>query len=260
MKTDVLQAGFTRSIGGSGLVARASSGLRRRGVKRRDLWLCARIPQRQSAGTSVAVLPIMSIALARRSPAAAAVPVPAPAPEVSAPVDTAALYRDYGAAVARWATKLARSAHEAEDIVQEVFLVVHRRLGELTELRSPAPWLFRITENIVRRRWRNQLRSGRSRVGMMEQAPEAAPSPLDELERRRMLQRLEQALEELGAEDRNLLYLCDVRRLPTSDVTAMTGIKPQTLRVRRFRARAQIAQWLRDDKPANETETAAGSG
>jgi RNA polymerase sigma-70 factor, ECF subfamily len=144
--------------------------------------------------------------------------------------------------------------------VQEVFLVVHRRLGELTELRSPAPWLFRITENIVRRRWRNQLRSGRSRAGMLEQAPEAAPSPLDELERRRMLQRLEQALEELGDEDRELLYLCDVRRLPTSDVTAMTGIKPQTLRVRRFRARAQIAQWLRDDKPANETETALASG
>jgi RNA polymerase sigma-70 factor, ECF subfamily len=179
----------------------------------------------------------MAIAFAHRSSA----PTETPA------FETATLYRDYGAAVARWATKLARSAHEAEDIVQEVFLVVHRRLGELTELRSPGPWLFRITENIVRRRWRNQLRTGRSRVGMMEQAPETAPSPLDELERRRMLQRLESALGDLHAEDRNLLYLCDVRRLPTSSVTAMTGIKPQTLRVRRFRARMQIAQRLREE-------------
>ncbi len=182
----------------------------------------------------------MAIALARRT-----------LDTDSAPVDTASLYRDYGAAVARWATKLARSAVEAEDIVQEVFLVVHRRLGELTELRTPGPWLFRITENIVRRRWRNQMRSGRSRVGMMEQAPEAALSPLDELERRRMLQRLEQALGDLAVEDRNLLYLCDVRRLPTSDVTALTGIKPQTLRVRRFRARMQIAQRLREESPAD---------
>jgi RNA polymerase sigma-70 factor, ECF subfamily len=182
----------------------------------------------------------MSIALAHN---AAASPDPA--------TETARLYRDYGAAVARWATKLARSAHEAEDIVQEVFLVVHRRLGELTELRTPGPWLFRITENIVRRRWRNQLRSGRSRVGMLEQAPDSVPSPLDELERRRMLQRLESALGDLAAEDRKLLYLCDVRRLPTSSVTALTGIKPQTLRVRRFRARMQIAQRLRDENQAD---------
>jgi RNA polymerase sigma-70 factor (ECF subfamily) len=169
----------------------------------------------------------------------------APRTEVCEP-DTAQLYRDYGSAVGRWATKLVRCAVEAEDIVQEVFLVVHRRLGELPEIRNPAPWLFRITENIVRHRWRNQLRSGRSRVGMMEQTQEAAPSPLDELERRRMLQSLEKALGDLGAEDRNLLYMCDVRRMPTSSVTALTGIKPQTLRVRRFRARMQIAQRLRD--------------
>jgi RNA polymerase sigma-70 factor, ECF subfamily len=181
----------------------------------------------------------MAIALARESQA----------PESEA--ETARLYRDYGAAVARWATKLARSTVEAEDIVQEVFLVVHRRLGEIPELRNPAPWLFRITENIVRRRWRNQLRSGRSRAGMMETPPEMAPSPLDELERRRMLQQLQKALDGLGDQDRELLYLCDVRRLPTSSVTAMTGIKPQTLRVRRFRARMQIAQTLRD-----ETQTA----
>jgi RNA polymerase sigma-70 factor (ECF subfamily) len=169
-------------------------------------------------------------------------------------MDTARLYRDYGAAVARWATKLARSAQEAEDIVQEVFLVVHRRLGELPELRNPAPWLFRITENIVRRRWRTQLRSGKSRAGMAQQAPQTAPSPLDELERRRMLQRLDSAMRSLAAEDRKLLWLCDVRRMPTSDVTALTGIKPQTLRVRRFRARMQIAQVLRDEgtAPAND--------
>jgi RNA polymerase sigma-70 factor (ECF subfamily) len=167
-------------------------------------------------------------------------------------IDTDRLYRDYGAAVARWATKLARSAVEAEDIVQEVFLVVHRRLGELPELRSPAPWLFRITENIVRRRWRTQLRTGKSRAGIAEQAPQTAPSPLDELERRRMLQRLEAAMRDLHAEDRKLLWMCDVRRMPTASVTALTGIKPQTLRVRRFRARMQIAQRLRDESPMND--------
>ena len=58
----------------------------------------------------------------------------------------------------------------------------------------------------------------------------------------------------LHAEDRRLLWLCDVRCLPTSRVTAMTGIKPETLRVRRFRARAQIARQVQEqtgDRPAS---------
>jgi RNA polymerase sigma-70 factor, ECF subfamily len=165
--------------------------------------------------------------------------------------DTDQLYRDYGVAVARWAAKLGQSPSETEDTVQEVFMVVHRRLGEVPELRNPASWLFRITENIVRRRWRDQLRTGRSQVGMVEETPATAPSPLDELERRRMLKKLEAAMGDLPAEDRRLLWLCDVRQLPTSSVTALTGIKPQTLRVKRYRARMQIAQRLRDDAPAD---------
>ena len=58
----------------------------------------------------------------------------------------------------------------------------------------------------------------------------------------------------LHAEDRRLLWLCDVRCLPTSRVTAMTGIKPETLRVRRFRARAQIARHVQEqtgDRPSD---------
>ena len=169
--------------------------------------------------------------------------IPAPAPEF----DTARLYRDYATAVARWASKLTRSSSEAEDVVQEVFLVAHRRLPELPPLRNPAPWLFRITTNVVRHRWRDQKRRMVShRVPMPETAAATGPSPLEILERNRQIDRLEQAMSTLHAEDRRLLWLCDVRCLPTSRVTAMTGIKPETLRVRRFRARAQIARQVQE--------------
>jgi RNA polymerase sigma-70 factor, ECF subfamily len=171
--------------------------------------------------------------------------------------DTARLYRDYAAAVARWASKLTRSASEAEDVVQEVFLVAHRRLPDLPPLRNPAPWLFRITTNVVRHRWRDQRRRmGGRRVPMPETAA-TGPSPYEVLERNRQIDRLERAMSTLHAEDRRLLWLCDVRCLPTSRVTAMTGIKPETLRVRRFRARAQIARQVQEQtgEPAGRAAT-----
>ena len=160
--------------------------------------------------------------------------------------ETARLYGAYHAAVRRWAAKLSRNPMEADDIVQEVFLVVHRRLATLPPLRNPAPWLFRITENVVRHRWRDLKRHRPANDVTLDRLPDETPSPLDDLERRRLYDRLGEALSSLGEADQQLLLLCDVRRLPTSQVTAMTGIKPETLRVRRFRARSQMAKRLRE--------------
>jgi len=160
--------------------------------------------------------------------------------------ETARLYQAYHAAVRRWAAKLSRNPMEADDIVQEVFLVVHRRLATLPPLRNPAPWLFRITENVVRHRWRDIKRHRPANDVTLDRLPDETPSPLDDLERRRLYDRLGEALSSLGAADQQLLLLCDVRRLPTSQVTAMTGLKPETLRVRRFRARSQMAKRMRE--------------
>ena len=172
--------------------------------------------------------------------------------------DTDRLYREYAPAVRRWAGKLTRHVADVEDIVQEVFLVAHRRLPDIPALRHPAPWLFRITANVVRHRWREQRRRGDLRRLELAQQPEAGPSPLEALEHQQRLGVLSNALSALDEEDRNLLWLCDVRCLPTSRVTAMTGIKPQTLRVRRFRARLVMARMVRDRDHAQHGSASGG--
>jgi RNA polymerase sigma factor (sigma-70 family) len=165
---------------------------------------------------------------------------------ISDTVDTARLYREYAPSVTRWAGRLSRSVEDAEDIVQEVFLVVERRRANLPSLRNPAAWLYGITSNVVRRRWRTRSRQALTGADWLEAVADESPSPFDDLERRRLMASLDRALGSLAARDRRLLWLCDVRRLPTSRISALTGIKPQTLRVRRFRARAQVARCMRD--------------
>jgi RNA polymerase sigma-70 factor (ECF subfamily) len=159
------------------------------------------------------------------------------------------LYHRYAGAVGRWALRLTRSPADAEDVVQEVFLIAHRRLAGPDEIANPASWLFQITRNVVRHLWRERRR----RVSVqLEQAGDLADAGLDpcqSLERRVDLERLNLALGSLCAEDRRLVYLCDVKRLPTARVTDLTGFKAETVRVRRYRARRRMARWLRELEP-----------
>src|SRR3954466_10413509 len=114
------------------------------------------------------------------------------------PLDTARLYRDYLAAVTRWASRLARPPLDAEDVVQEVFLVVERRRGNLPPLRSPAAWLYRITHNIARNQWRDRARHATASPQWLEELIDEKPGPLEDLERRRSLQRVQRAFVALG--------------------------------------------------------------
>jgi RNA polymerase sigma-70 factor (ECF subfamily) len=160
--------------------------------------------------------------------------------------DIERLYRDYGAAVNRWATQLSRSRSDAEDIAQEVFLVAHRRRSDLPALRNPGAWLFRIATNVARHLWRHRRRARLASVENLAELPDANPTPLESLVKRRLLADLDRAMATLCERDRRVLWLCDVRRVPAARVTALVGVKPQTLRVRRYRARVQLARHLRE--------------
>ena len=159
------------------------------------------------------------------------------------------LYCSYVDAVGRWALRLARSPADADDIVQEVFLVAHRRLSGADQLDNPGPWLFRVTRNVARHLWRDRRRRESVSLEAARELPDGGPDPFESLERRVDLHHLNRALESLGAQDQRLVYLCDVRRLPTSRVTDLTGINAQTLRVRRYRARRRIARWMKEQGP-----------
>jgi RNA polymerase sigma-70 factor (ECF subfamily) len=161
-------------------------------------------------------------------------------------LDTDSLYRKYHDTVTRWASRLIHSPSDAEDVAQEVFLVLQRRRSDYSRLQNPASLLYRITANIVRHRWRDQQRHGALGADSLADLPDQTPSPLDDLERRRELELFDRAFETLTDSQRELLLMWDVRRLTTSDISAMTGVKAETLRVRRFRARLLITRRLKE--------------
>src|ERR1700722_10991111 len=77
------------------------------------------------------------------------------------PLRTEEVYRKYYEQVARWAAKLGGPRLDVEETVQEVFTIVHQRIGHFEGTALPT-WLYRITENVVhvkkrRERWRRWL-------------------------------------------------------------------------------------------------------
>ena len=124
-----------------------------------------------------------------------------------------ALYCAWFVDVAHWIGALGATPSDQDDLLQEVFVVVHRRLPDF-DGRNIAGWLYRITARQVRdfRRlcWVRHI-FGRS-VPLSENIPSPGASPVMLLERREKQERLDRLL---SAASRNARPWCCSRSTAT---------------------------------------------
>ena len=132
----------------------------------------------------------------------------------------------------------------AEDIVQEVFLVVMRDAGRYDPARAALPtYLYGIARHQTRRR----LTRDRQFVAFDGADDEARPIVVEEdptaaLERREELQRLRRAIVSLPRKYREVIVLCDLQDVSYSDAAAVLRCAIGTIRSRLHRARCLLTQ------------------
>jgi RNA polymerase sigma factor (sigma-70 family) len=163
-------------------------------------------------------------------------PLPDPAP--GSPV-FARVYRDYAPRVARWAARLAGIDGDAEDVVQEVFLVVSRKLDGFHDAEHLTSWIFAITRKIAanhrrRARWR-RLWTGGDQLASL-QAEGAGPDAA--LERRRLVLLFQRALDQLNDKQRTVFVLYELEGQSTMAIAELTRRNHSTVKVQLARARA----------------------
>lgn len=131
---------------------------------------------------------------------------------------------------------------DAEDLTQEVFAVVHRRLAEFEGRAKLTTWLFQIAYRVVgshRRRERlRQLLLGA--VAIEREAPPAAAG----LERAEESAALARALERLPWKKRAVLVLHEVEEWPGELIAERMGIPVATVWTRLHHARKELAALL----------------
>ncbi|MBL9105332.1 MAG: sigma-70 family RNA polymerase sigma factor [Myxococcales bacterium] len=175
---------------------------------------------------------------------------PAREPSV-APVDPgddprarlAELYDDHADFVVRVARQLGAPASELEDIVHDVFLVVHRRHADYDPARgSQRAWLYGICRNVVH----HSLR-GRTRAELrLQRLPEPAPRPgPDEHVAQPQAQAVVQRFLDGLDEGRRLVFaLIDIEGMPAPEVAAMLELNLNTVYSRLRLARRQFEAHL----------------
>ena len=157
------------------------------------------------------------------------------------PLTFAEVYGAHASTVARWAARLGGPAADVEDITQEVFVVVNRRLKDFREDGRLSTWLFGITAKVAaNERRRRKLRHWWLRLspGAGDDTPAPADGALEQLEKRERRVLFHRALDQLSERHRRALVLFELEELSIDDVAAYLGLRPGNTRVLLHRARA----------------------
>ena len=134
----------------------------------------------------------------------------------------------YGPTVYRLAYAQLRSAADAEDIYQEVFLRYFRKRPRFDSEEHRKAWLLRVTLNQAR----SHLCSAWRKHTVPLEAQVAFPEPES--------RRLDEALSQLRPGDRSLLHLFYFEQLSVREIAHLLDRKESTVRTQLTRARSRL--------------------
>ena len=171
------------------------------------------------------------------------------------------LFRRRHTDVFRFALHMTSSAATADDVVQDVFLVLLRDASRYEAGRATvAAWLCGIARNCVRQRLERDRRLEPLDAGAAEQpsASDADPDdPLSGLVRAERIAALRQAVATLPLPYREAVVLCELQELSYVDAAAALSCPVGTVRSRLHRARVLLAAKLSASRLTAAADTAA---
>jgi RNA polymerase sigma-70 factor (ECF subfamily) len=162
---------------------------------------------------------------------------------------TARVYEEHFDYVWRSLRRLGVPPAAVDDAVQEVFLVVHRRIPEFDGRASIKTWLFAIALRVAPKHRRRFHPSD----GVVDVEPAStAAAPDEALASARAAQTLYAILSELEETRRETFVMAELEELPAKDIAELTGTPVNTvysrLRLARRDFNAAVARRLRRER------------
>lgn len=154
------------------------------------------------------------------------------------------LVRRYQGPLFRLAFRMLGGASDAEDVVQEAFLTVWRRLGQLQEDAAFVGWLYRMTTN----RCLNAIRARRPVTDVDPDTTETSRSdanPERATEVSAQLEALTEAVRTLTPDQRACWLLREAHGRTYEEIADAVDSSTTAVRGRIARARAQLAEVMR---------------
>jgi RNA polymerase sigma-70 factor, ECF subfamily len=158
------------------------------------------------------------------------------------------VYDAYRPRVYAFLLRMTRSRTVAEDLLDETWLRLVRHAAKLLPDTRLGPWLFTVARNLYWSQRRDALVEESSVAELLTLWPSSAPwpSPFDLAAAGELERRVERALSTLSPKYREVVLLVGHEGLTPTDAAVMSGISPEALRQRLSRARAALAEKLRE--------------
>jgi RNA polymerase sigma-70 factor, ECF subfamily len=158
------------------------------------------------------------------------------------------LFRRHRSDVARLVFRMLGPNADAEDVIQEVFLQVHRSLGEFRGQAKFTTWLHRVTVNVVLM----VRRAARSRPvfagePVADQEPDKGLLPDEGAARQARIDAFRRLLDRLPEKKRTVFILHEIEGLSPAEIATMVDAPVLTVRTRLFYARRELAEMMRDE-------------
>ncbi len=165
------------------------------------------------------------------------------------------IYDAYYDVVARWIRALGGPTADRDDLIQEVFLVVYRRLPSFDGRNLPG-WLYRITSHQVRDYhrlvWIRHIFP--RRVEVSPDMPSVRPTPLMTLETRERQQRLAWLLSRLSDRLRAAFVLFEIEGYTAEEIGDIQSVSVHTVRARIHRARKKMSALVKVTAPSRASQ------
>jgi len=139
------------------------------------------------------------------------------------------------------------SASDAEDVLQESFLQAYRKLSTFRECSSFYTWIYRIAINAainLRRKERRNLTLSEHAQFNERLVTDSDSAPAHRLEQSEDVREIQDGLNQLSDEHRNILVLREIEGMSYEDISEILAMPIGTVRSRLHRARLQLRDCL----------------
>jgi RNA polymerase sigma-70 factor, ECF subfamily len=169
-------------------------------------------------------------------------------PVSAARPQTATVYDAYATFVWRSLQRMGVPESDLEDALQEVFIVVHRKLDQYDADRAKlSTWLFGITLNVARKhRTRGRLTLGAD----VDATACDQPSQDTQLQRRQQAERLNLVLGKMRPEHSATFVMFELEGLSCQEIADLTGVPVGTVYSRLHKARDQFKELVEKSEKA----------
>jgi len=158
------------------------------------------------------------------------------------------LFRLHSPDVLRLVGRMLGRHADTEDVVQEVFLQVHRSLRDFRGDAKFSTWLHRVTVNVVLM----VRRSARSRPVFSEPPPDDTLRdegvwPDEDAARRERMSAFRRCIDRLTEKKRTVFILHELEGMPAAEISEIVEAPVLTVRTRLFYARQELNDLMRQE-------------